>query len=137
MNEASTDRAARVAELRRAWLGHAAAAFDLMFHDDHQADLVTFDQREQRACESVDDLKAWLLAQHLAADPDADPAADHPVCCPRCGKLAKRVQRPDEPLEERTVLSLGGEVKLKRAKWRCATCRVAFFPSGPQAETGR
>src|SRR5215203_5598738 len=108
MNQTSTSRAERVAELRRAWLGHAAAAFDLMFHDDHQADLVTFDQREQRACESVDDLKAWLLAQHLAADPAADPPADQPVCCPRCGKPADRVQRPDEPLEARAVLSLGG-----------------------------
>ena len=37
-------------DLRRRWLAHAAA-FDLMFDSAYQDQLVTFDQREQRACE--------------------------------------------------------------------------------------
>jgi hypothetical protein len=61
--------ASGIEKLRRRWLAHAAAAFDLMSHPDHQADLTTFDQREHRAAEAVDDLKAWLLQQHVAADP--------------------------------------------------------------------
>jgi|RhiMetdeSRZDD1v2_1073273.scaffolds.fasta_scaffold1686700_2 hypothetical protein len=136
-------REEQVAELRRQWLAYAGAAFDLMFHPEHQPDLTSFDQREARACESVDDLKAWLLQQHLDADPDAcppvpaQPQQTHPVNCPRCGKPARRVERPDKPpLLRRSLASLAGEVTLKRAEWRCATCRVAFFPSGPQTRAG-
>jgi hypothetical protein len=137
MTDPEPNREQRVAELRRQWLAHAAAAFDLMFHPDHQADLVTFDRREGRAGESVDDLKAWLVQQHVAIDPAAARDPDQPVHCPRCGKPAKRVERPDKPLFERRLRGLCGEVALKRAKWRCATCRVAFFPSGPETPAGR
>jgi hypothetical protein len=138
MSDTQKSREERVAELRRQWLGYAGAAFDLMFHPEHQADLTSFDQREARACESVDDLKAWLLQQHLDADPDAACPAppEQAVNCPRCGKPARRVERPDKPLFRRALTSLAGGVTLKRARWRCATCRVAFFPSGPQARPG-
>src|SRR4051794_12640428 len=140
MSDTQKSREERIAELRRQWLSYAGAAFDLMFHPEHQADLTSFDQRETRACESVDDLKAWLLQQHLNADPDAEPPPDLPppaVNCPHCGKPATRAERPDKPLFRRDLTSLAGEVTLKRAKWRCATCRVAFFPSGPKARPGR
>jgi hypothetical protein len=139
MSDTQKSREERIAELRQQWLSYAGAAFDLMFHPEHQPDLASFDQREQRACESVDDLKAWLLQQHLDADPDAacpPPPPEQAVNCPRCGKPAKRVERPDKPLFRRTLSSLAGEVTLKRAKWRCATCRVAFFPSGPKTRPG-
>jgi hypothetical protein len=137
MSEQQKSREERVVELRQQWLRHAAAAFDLMFHPEHQADLVSLDQRETRACESVDDLKAWLLNQHLASDADACPAADQPVNCPHCHKPARRVEPPDKPTFRRDLTTLCGEVRLKRAKFSCATCRVAFFPSGPQARPGR
>jgi hypothetical protein len=137
MAEAEPSREDRTEELRRRWLAHAAAAFDLMFHPDHQADLTTFDQREHRAAEAVDDLKAWLLQQHVAADPLAAPPGEQPTDCPHCGKPAQRVERPDKPLFERRLTSLCGEVVLRRPQWRCTTCRVAFFPSGPQAPAGR
>ena len=137
MHEASSSRDEHVAELRRQWLSYAGAAFDLMFHPEHQPDLASFDQRETRARESVDDLKAWLLQQHLNSDPDACPPPGQPVNCPHCGKPARRIDLPDRPLFRRSLTSLCGEVALKRAKWRCATCRVAFFPSGPQTPTGR
>jgi hypothetical protein len=138
----NVSREERVAELRRQWLAYAGAAFDLMFHPEHQADLTSFDQREHRACESVDDLKAWLLQQHLDADPDAacPPPATPPeqaVNCPHCGKPARRVERPDKPLFRRDLTSLAGQVTMKRAKWRRATCRVAFFPPGQEARPGR
>jgi hypothetical protein len=123
--------------LRRQWLSYAAAAFDLMFHPEHQEDLTTFDQREQRVCELTNDLKAWLLQQHIASDPLACPAEQQGVNCPHCGKPAKRVELPDKPLFRRRVISLCGEVVLKRQKWRCTTCRVAFFPSGSETATGR
>ena len=137
MSDTQKSREERVAELRRQWLAYAGAAFDLMFHPEHQPDLASFDQRETRACESVDDLKAWLLQQHLDADPDAFPPPDCSANCPHCGGAAKRVQCPDKPLFRRDVTSLAGDVILKRAKWRCATCRVAFFPSGQETRPRR
>jgi len=123
--------------LRRQFLSHAAAAFDLMFHPDHQADLVTFEQREQRVHELSADLEAWLLQQHVNADPLACPPHEAAVPCPHCGQPAQLVVRPDRPLFQRTLTIREGEVVLQRRQWRCTTCRVAFFPSGPQAGAGR
>ena len=62
------------AELRRRWLAHAAAAFDLMFHPDHQADLVSFDQREARALELGGDLTAGITVESARAA--ANPAME-------------------------------------------------------------
>jgi hypothetical protein len=137
MSAAQQSREERIAQLRRRWLGHAAAAFDLMFHPDHQPDLATFDQREQRVVDLGEDLKNWLLQQHLAVDPHAAAPADQAVACPHCGKAAQRVERPDKPLFERRLTTLCGEVLLQRDKWRCPACRVAFFPSGPATAAGQ
>jgi hypothetical protein len=130
MNPADPTRDNRTAELRRRWLAHAAAAFDLMFHPEHQADLTTFGQRESRAHEAVEDLEAWLLQQHLDADELADPQPQQIPPCPHCGRPARRVLRPDKPLFGRRLTTLCGEATLHRPQWRCTTCRVAFSPSG-------
>jgi hypothetical protein len=119
-------------ELRRRWLAHAAAAFDLMFHTDHQADLVTFDQREARACELGRDLTTWLIQQHANADASARPAADQEVPCPRCGRAARRRKTdPGAAPPGRRLTGLSGEVELWRDQWECTACRVVFFPPGP------
>jgi hypothetical protein len=137
MNDPASSPEDPVAALRRQFLSHAAAAFDLMFHADHQADLVTFEQREQRVHELGADLEAWLLQQHVNADPLACPPQEATVACPHCGKPAQLVARPDRPLFHRALTIQEGEVTLKRQQWRCTTCRVAFFPSRPQAGPGR
>ncbi len=118
-------------ELRRRWLAHAAAAFDLMFHPDHQADLVTFDRREARACELGHDLSTWLPQQHANADDLARPAADQEVVCPRCGRPARRKTEPGSPPPGRRLTGLSGEVELRRDQFTCTACRVVFFPPGP------
>jgi hypothetical protein len=118
-------------ELRRRWLSHAAAAFDLMFHPDHQADLVTFDQREARACELGRDLSTWLIQQHVNADEAARPAADQQVLCPKCGRVARRKTDPGTPPSGRRLTGLSGEVELRRDQFTCTACRVVFFPPGP------
>jgi hypothetical protein len=126
-------------DLRRRWLAHAAAAFDLMFHPEHQADLITFDQRETRACELGRDLTTWLIQQHVNRDEMAHPSADQPVVCPKCGRPARRKTDPDPDAAPpgRRVTGLSGEVEVKRDPWRCTTCRIVFFPPGPQAGVGR
>jgi hypothetical protein len=118
-------------ELRRRWMTHAAAAFDLMFHPDHQADLVTFDQREARACELGRDLSTWLIQQHADADELARPAADQAFVCPRCGRPARRKTDPGAPPPGRRLTGLSGEVELRRDQFTCTACRVVFFPPGP------
>ena len=118
-------------DMRRRWLAHAAAAFDLMFHPDHQPDLVTFDQREARACELGRDLTTWLIQQHANADQLARPAAGQEVLCPRCGRPARSKTDPGTPPPGRRLTGLSGEVELRRDQFTCTACRVVFFPPGP------
>lgn len=123
-------------ELRQRFLKHAAAAFDLMFDPQHQNQLVTFDQREERACELGRDLTTWLLQRHTDADSQARPDGTPPPPCPKCQRPAQRVTAPESPLPSRSVTSLAGEVTIRREQWRCTTCRVVFFPPGPEAPAG-
>ena len=119
--------------LRQRWLDHAAAAFDLMFGPEYQDQLVSFDQREQRACELGQDLTTWLLQQHVNADAQARPDPSQAPTCPKCGRPGQRLTGPDEPVPKRRVTTRTGEVTLSRERWRCTTCRVVFFPLGPEA----
>jgi hypothetical protein len=118
-------------ELRRrraAFTDEAGRAFDRMLGADGQDDLVTFDQREARACDLGDALTRRLLADHLAADAAADPGVA--VACPTCGQ-AVRCDRPEQvEAETRAVRTRRGVVELTRAARRCSRCRRVFFPAG-------
>ena len=134
MRTPDPDPASRRDALRQRWLQHAAAAFDRMFDDDQQDQLVTFDQREARAIDLSEDLAAWLLEQHTAADPAVRPT--QAPACPKCAAPGQRVGPPDTPLAERQLTTAIGEVGFAREKWQCTACRVVFFPPGPQAGPG-
>jgi len=136
MNDAQPQLVEQRDELRRRWLSHAAAAFDLMFDPQYQDQLGTFDQRELRALDLGRDLTAWLIQQHANADGRARPDPSSPPVCPKCGQAGRRVTQPDEPLPGRQVTTLAGEVTLRREKWRCTTCRVVFFPPRRHAPSG-
>jgi hypothetical protein len=136
MTPAQPQTAEQREELRRRWLSHAAAAFDLMFDPQYQDELGTFDQRELRALDLGRDLTAWLIQQHANADGQARPDDSSPPACPKCGQAGRRVTPPDEPLPSRPVTTLSGEVTLRREKWRCTACRVVFFPPRRQALPG-
>ena len=122
--------------LKRLWLQQAEAAFELMFDADQQDRLVTFDQRERRACSLTGELAAWLLEQHIAEDPAVRLTGTEAPACPRCSRPARRETPPEDPLPTRSLTSAAGEVTLRRERWYCPTCRAAFFPSGPQARPG-
>jgi hypothetical protein len=115
-------------DLRRRFLAEAATAFDLMFSQTPDDDLITFAQREQRAHDLGQQLTIALLQQHANADPAADPNPDHPAPCPRCQRPGRRLTPPEGPLPPRTLTVADGDVLLRRAKYRCTTCRVVFFP---------
>jgi hypothetical protein len=117
-------------QLRQRFLAHAAAAFDLMFHPEHQSDLVSFSQREQRAAELSGDLATWLLQQQLDNDPLACPSEATSIPCPRCARPACPATVPAKPRLKRTLTTRVGVVSFQRQKWHCKICRISFFPSG-------
>src|SRR5262245_10705735 len=79
-------------QVRQQFLETAAAAFDLMFGDANQQQLVTLSQREDMACALGKNLSRFLLAQHVGGDIAAQPEPTH-VCCPKCGRRAGKAKR--------------------------------------------
>jgi hypothetical protein len=136
MDGSKSSRSAQRADLRRQFIQQAVAAFEQMFGGREKDELVTFTQREQRACALGKELSCWLLEQHAAADASVRPAEQPAPRCPKCDQPGRRVTPTDAALPERQLTTAAGEVTLRREQWRCATCRVAFFPSGPEAATG-
>lgn len=118
-------------ELRRrraAFMDEAGRAYDQMLGADGQNGLVTFDEREERACDLGDALTRRLMADHLGADESAHPGID--VACPHCGK-AVHCDKPEKTrMEKRQVRTRRGTVELERASRRCSCCRRIFFPAG-------
>ena len=118
-------------ELRRrraAFMEEAGRSFDQMFGADGQNGLVTFEEREDRACDLGDALTRRLLADHLAADESANPEIE--VACPLCGK-AVHCDKPEKAeMETRQVRTRRGTVELARAARCCSRCRRIFFPAG-------
>src|SRR6059036_746564 len=91
---------------RRDFLKEAGRAFDQMLGTDGQNGLVTFKEREDRACELGDALTRRLLEEHLTADDAADPGVE--VACPICGGPV-RCQAPEKAeLEARQVRTRRG-----------------------------
>lgn len=121
--------------LRQQWLQQAEAAFDILFEGQRQDQLATFEQRESLTSSLGRELANWLLEQHLADDPAARSAPDHVAHCPRCHGPGVRYDPAEQP-PPRTLTGRSGEVTFRRERWRCPTCRVAFFPSGPASTVG-
>jgi hypothetical protein len=113
---------------RREFVEEAGRTFDQMLGADGQNGLVTFEQREERACELGDALTQRLLEEHLAADDAADP--DVEVACPICGE-PMFCQAPEKvELQNRQVRTRRGTVEYERAARQCKRCRRVFFPRG-------
>lgn len=110
-------------EFRQQFLETAAAAFDLMFGDASPEQLVTLSQREDMACALGKDLSRFLLERHVSADTAAQPEPAH-VCCPKCGRRARKAKKPEET---RPLTTLAGDIEFTREQWRCPRCRILFF----------
>jgi hypothetical protein len=77
------------------FLALAARAFEQMFGSDGQNGLVTFAEREERACEATDGLARWRMAEHVAQDRTG--AGGVPLHCPICqGPVQETSDRPPE-----------------------------------------
>ena len=99
-----------------------------MLGADGQNGLVTFEQREDRACELGDALTRRLLEEHLAADDLADPGVEVP--CPICGRIVLCPSPEKAEMQRRQVRTRRGTVDYERAARRCPPCRRVFFPRG-------
>ena len=120
--------AVELAKLREEFRARADQAFDSMFGSDGQNGLVTFTEREDRACEATDRLARWLMEEHLALDSAADPGAQ--VDCPICGGPVRYDSPEQAALEFREFHTRRGKVEYERAARRCPRCRKVFFPPG-------
>jgi hypothetical protein len=113
---------------RQEFQEEAGKAFDQMLGSDGQNGLVTFQEREERACEVGDSLTRRLLEEHLAADEFCDPGAL--VDCPLCGRPVPCDDPQKVELESRSLLTRRGRAEFERAARRCTHCRRIFFPPG-------
>ena len=108
------------------FLKQAAEAYDRMMKED-QEQVITFDQMEDRALEVGSKLECFLMERRLT-----DAAAqrnDLAACCPQCSKPL----RVSATLKARQLRGRTGKVSYQRREGYCASCRKAFFPSGPGA----
>jgi hypothetical protein len=118
-----------VLERKRAqFLALAERAFQQMFGSDGQNGLVTFAEREERACEGTDGLARWLMAEHVAQDRTGEGGV--PLHCPLCqGPVPEASDRPPEsPVRE--LMTRRGPIEYRRTAVRCPRCRRIFFPPG-------
>ena len=120
---------AGVRDLKRAqFMALAQAAFERMFGADGQNGLVTFAEREQRACEVTDELARWLMAEHVAQDPGSTFGVN--VRCPVCqGPVHKAAERSPKPAV-RELMTRRGKISYRREAVHCPRCRRLFFPAG-------
>src|SRR5436190_51363 len=87
-------------ELRQRFLGHAAAAFDLLFAPQYQDQLVTFDQKLRLGTEGYSPTVLRKAVRQAAkassfrdASDDLKELAGVAICPTHLGKLAERVGR--------------------------------------------
>ena len=112
---------------RAQFLHRAGEAFDRVFGADGQNGLVTFAQREGRACEVTDELARWLMAEHIALDPTGGASVE--AVCPICGGPVRYESSEQAELELREFQTRRGKVQYRRAAARCPRCRKIFFPA--------
>ena len=122
------------------WLARTAAAYERMFGGKSHEELVTLTEREDMAVCLGKELAAFLLEEHVAADPAKAPAEASTTCCPKCGQPGKPA--PQEAgkrgvnLAERKVRTRAGDIDIRRERWKCARCRVVFFSARRSPEVG-
>jgi hypothetical protein len=113
-----------LARLKAEFLKEAGEAFEELFAEDQQEQLITFDRREEQVLDLSRRLGSRMLAEHAATDAKAAPAGG--VSCPKCGRPAK----PDGASEERRLRTMTGEVGFERSPYFCKRCRIRFSPAG-------
>ena len=122
------------------WLARTAAAYERMFGGKSQEELVTLTEREDMAVSLGKELAAFLLEEHVAADPAKVPAEASTTCCPKCGQPGKpapqKAGKRGANLPEREVRTRAGDIGIQRERWKCERCRIVFFSARRSPEVG-
>jgi uncharacterized protein with PIN domain len=118
------------------WVQRTEAAYRRMFEGKSQEELVTLTQRESMAVLIGKELAEFLLEEHVALDPAAQPTEASATRCPKCGQPGARAVQEDEGLSERRVTTRAGDLRVRRERWHCAKCRIVFFSAGRSAGSG-
>ncbi len=113
---------------RAQFVALAEAAFHRMFGSDGQNGLVTFAEREERACEVTDELARWLMAEHVGQDPLGEAGVEQP--CPICHGPVQEESDRSAPSAVRELMTRRGKIEYRRTAVRCPRCRTIFFPPG-------
>ena len=113
---------------RAQFVALAEAAFDRMFGSDGQNGLVTFAEREERACEVTDGLARWLMAEHVAQDRVGGTGVEGH--CPICQGPVQEASDRSAPPQIRELVTRRGLIAYRRGAVRCPRCRRIFFPPG-------
>jgi hypothetical protein len=125
---------------RERWLARAATAYERMFGGKWQEELVTLTEREDMAVCLGKEMAAFLLEEHVAADPAKAPDKASTTCCPKCGQpgapAPQNAGKGKASLPQRTVRTRAGDIDIQRQRWKCARCRIVFFSVRRSPETG-
>jgi len=113
---------------RAQFLALAGRAFEQMFGSDGQNGLVTFAEREERACAVTDELARWLMTEHVAQDLAGQAGGEQ--ACPICQGPLQEGSAPPAASEVRELMTRRGKIAYRRAAARCPHCRKIFFPLG-------
>lgn len=122
------------------WLVRATSAYERMFSGKSQEELVTLTEREDMAIALSKELAAFLLEEHVAADPVKAPAEACATCCPKCGQpgtaAPQKVGKGKASLPKRRVTTRAGDIDIQRERWKCTRCRIVFFSARRSLEVG-
>jgi hypothetical protein len=113
--------------LHERWVQRTEAAYRRMFEGKSQEELATLTQRETMAVLIGKELAAFLLEEHVALDPAAQPAEASTTCCPKCGQAGTPAVEEGKELPDRAVTTRAGDICVRRQRRCCAKCRIVFF----------
>lgn len=121
------------ADKERLWeefVQKARKSFEGMFGTGTLDELVTFRQREDRACEMVDILWQWMMEKQIGVDEkDLEEAGKRE--CPKCKGIGKKLKASEDE-KGREILGKRGKIGYEREGYYCGRCRKVFFPSRPE-----
>ena len=104
-------------------LAHAEAAIEEMLAQKRPAETATLAEIEGVVLRARQQLEQ-ALAQELMAESSKVLPPTWPVC-PQCGQRLKAKGK-----RKRRVVTVTGEVTVKREYYHCRTCHRGFFPPG-------
>jgi hypothetical protein len=113
-------------------LERAEAAYRRMFEGKESEELVTLTEREGMAMLIGKELAAFMMEEHVAMDA----AEGSTACCPKCGQAGTPAPREGKKVEERTMTTLAGDIRMQRQRWKCAKCRIIFFSARRSPRSG-